>query len=909
MRIIKKLSVGVIASLALIAGSRACYAAQVVSGVSSKQKNTVRRPKTALLKTVVVTGAFVEGLEKSMDIKRYSPEVVDALSLSDLGQLPDLDVAEALASLPGIGIERDPTTGAASQISVRGMPEELTQGLLNGDALASATQTGNLRYDMFPPNLIGSVLVYKSPMASLNAGGIAATIDLQTLRPLSFKKSTIIASAEGEYSPLGAQLARAKSLGRKWDLTYIGEALHHTLGFAVGYSQRSLPVQYATAQFATYNPSDDYEPLNSQGVDDMANYGVEAVVSHGTDDRQGALAVLQWRPNNRIHLYLDGLYSRVTIFQNTNGLQTYTADGEFTNTYTNVVTQNQQIVSGTITENCAYGCTLGEEDGLTMQNISALTARNDKFYTLQGSLGWHPDRANTVRLNFGWSHVREISNYGAITTDYVNLGANGVPTNVANGQSLTEDGLDSPVIIGTNVDLANPLLNRVASLSVPYYHDGHETFYEAKLNFTHQFDTGFISALSAGVRAVDHKKSILQPNQSATIAIADQTVLPASAIESSALGSYSGPIKFPPFLTFNYAQALDEYFGGFHPSMDNVTAQTASWLVRQPTLAGFVQADYRGTLFGWPYGGNVGVRVTRTFETSSSMSESPITGNLVPFSVTNDYTNVLPSFNFAYRPGKWVLRAAVADAISRPEIDDLNAGFTTYCAGGPGVGCDYYGGNPHLRPFRDTQGQVNAAYYYGKNSYASAAVYYDELHTWIETSEQNVNVGGINYLAYLPVNGHGGYVRGVALSWQNQFSWLPSPFNGLGFWGTYTYNQSDIINKEDFSAETTPLLGLSKYVYDVMMYYSKGPITARVGYNYRSAFGENLAGGGFALSLGGGFLAAQVSYKLPMGLSLVISGDNLTNNPEKTQYTSGAYGNYQEFGREIFFGFRYRHSL
>jgi TonB-dependent receptor len=909
MRADSKLLVATIAILGSLVSFQAAAATPKQTSTLEMSTNSPAASKSNLLQPVVVSASYARSLESALNIKRYSPVIVDAISLANMGQLPNVNVASALARLPGIATERDPNTNSSSQIAIGGMPEELTLGEMNGDSLATSTSTGNIRYDMFPPSLIGTAVVYKTPMASLNSGGIAGTVELRTIRPLKFPRNTILASVEGDYSSLGGQLARASDMGWRADLAYVGKAFHDKLGFALGVALRSDPIGYVESEFDQYDPSANYEDLTGNGKPITANYGVFAGTAYGVDKRQGLMAALQWRPSRKLSVYLDGFYSHGLYTELQNGFLSSTANGEFTNSYTNVTAADQELTSATITEQCTYGCALGQQDGITLQNFAAASTRDDTFDNIGTQIAWHPTRQDTIKANLAWSHDDYLSYYPTIETDYVQL-VNGVPTNVANGQSLTEDALTSPPQIATNDNLSNPNLNRVASLQVPYAHDGHDTIYQEKLSFTHAFRHGLVNSLSVGVRAVEHRKSNIQLSETSTIAVPNQTVLPASELESPALGTYAFP-AIPSFMSFNFNSALVHYFGPLNLQNNTTSDATGSWTIENKTLAAFVQANYEGRLFGWPFEGNIGVRAVRTLSTSSSEQQDPITSLLVPYSVVNDYTNVLPSFNFNYRPwNKWVFRFSAAEAIARPQMDYLNAGFTTYCAGGPGVSCQAYGGNPNLKPFKDKQVALDAEYYYAKNSYTSLSLYYRDLSTWISTSQKSVAVGGVNYQFFQPVNQSGGYVASVDYTIQDQFNWLPSPLNGLGVYATVAYNDTNIKNSADYSTETSGLLGLSKYTYTTTMYYSKGPLDAHVSYEYRSAFPRTLPGEGlftgFATDDGAGYLDAQVSYQLGMGVSMVVSGENLTETPYRTSYSNGANGSYQQYGRMFYFGFTYR---
>ena len=74
------------------------------------------------LQEVVVVGMRAN-LEKSLDVKKLAPVVLDSINSTELGRFPDDDVADSLAHLPGITIERT-TGGEGQKISVRGLGPE-----------------------------------------------------------------------------------------------------------------------------------------------------------------------------------------------------------------------------------------------------------------------------------------------------------------------------------------------------------------------------------------------------------------------------------------------------------------------------------------------------------------------------------------------------------------------------------------------------------------------------------------------------------------------------------------------------------------------------------------------------------------------------------------------------------------
>ena len=131
---------------------------------------------------------------------------------SDIGKLPDKNVADALQRLPGLN-----TSSAASgeggfdendRVSIRGTSPSLTQVTIDGHAVATGDwfildqfQTGGPQhrsFDLLPSEMVQNVVVNKTQDASLLEGGVAGSIDIQTRSPLDLRQPiTFEGSAAG----------------------------------------------------------------------------------------------------------------------------------------------------------------------------------------------------------------------------------------------------------------------------------------------------------------------------------------------------------------------------------------------------------------------------------------------------------------------------------------------------------------------------------------------------------------------------------------------------------------------------------------------------------------------------------------------------------------------------------------
>jgi len=160
-------------TVALIAGSQTVYA----------QKDD------GAVEEIVVSG-FRQAVLNSVEAKRQADVVADVVDASAVGSLPAQSIADALGRIPGVTTVR--SSGHTSELNIRGMNGDFIETTLNGNEQASTSSyTASSRwmaFDQYPAELITQAAVYKSPKASLIEGGVAGTVEMKTVDPLTAKK-------------------------------------------------------------------------------------------------------------------------------------------------------------------------------------------------------------------------------------------------------------------------------------------------------------------------------------------------------------------------------------------------------------------------------------------------------------------------------------------------------------------------------------------------------------------------------------------------------------------------------------------------------------------------------------------------------------------------------------------------
>jgi len=147
-----------------------------------------------ILEEVVVTG-IRQSMRDNMNIKREAVGVVDAVTAEDIGKFPDTNLAESLQRIPGVSIDRQ--NGEGSKVTVRGFGPGFNLVTLNGRTLPTATigiigtrdnytgaQGRSFAFENIASEGVSGLEVYKTGQALLPSGGLGATINITTRRPL-----------------------------------------------------------------------------------------------------------------------------------------------------------------------------------------------------------------------------------------------------------------------------------------------------------------------------------------------------------------------------------------------------------------------------------------------------------------------------------------------------------------------------------------------------------------------------------------------------------------------------------------------------------------------------------------------------------------------------------------------------
>ena len=126
------------------------------------------------------------------------------MSAEDLGEFPNTNVAEAMAQVPGVAIDR--RFGQGERVSIDGTDPSLNLTFLDGHPVAQSIwlfgEQPNRGFDQtqIASEIIGRIEIYKSPEARLPEGSLGGTVLMHTRRPLELEANTFAATGGLNYN-------------------------------------------------------------------------------------------------------------------------------------------------------------------------------------------------------------------------------------------------------------------------------------------------------------------------------------------------------------------------------------------------------------------------------------------------------------------------------------------------------------------------------------------------------------------------------------------------------------------------------------------------------------------------------------------------------------------------------------
>ncbi|MBE8716539.1 TonB-dependent receptor [Cellvibrio polysaccharolyticus] len=802
---------------------------------------------------IVVTG-YKASLKSALDTKRDSSGVVDAISSEDIGKFPDTNLAESLQRITGVSIDR--SGGEGRQVTVRGLGPQFNTVLLNGRQMPSANASRGFNFDTVAAEMVSGVEVYKTSTATTQSGGIGATINVNTAKPLDLGHR-IAGSVKGLNETNVSSITPAVS-------GLFSTTFNDNFGVlaAISYQEReyqSDSVEQRRWDWRSRRPATlgTYLPLpDAQGNTINADfYPTQTAIKRQEFNRErlnGSL-VLQYKPADNLSITVDAQYSDLQQ----DGMEYESAAWYgYGNDEQYAIDDKGTIVHRTVTD-----------AGLDFFVNNPVTQETGLSTGIE--VDW--DITDRSKLVFAHSH----STAEAQPDRQANISRSDLQASPISFDFAIRDGIASHYYNNADVSLANARIWQYDGYSDPRKDEIQQT----RLDYTFNEDTW---SIKTGVMYTDQSKLIEQYQAKAGTVLqgaydlvgSDPTTSIFRSVEEAANAGYKvahmnhavlGNLAYFSFdpLAFNdwtrHAQT-DPTATAIQKDLTNST------LVRQPnwsditekTFGVYVEGSKSFDLNGRDLTVVLGARYEDTSidsisleQTLVSLTPPPVEGEEytrvfsgeTPFKDDGSYDVFLPNLSVKYDLlENVVLRFAASRTITRPELNDMKSARTLsgIRQGQAGIGS---AGNPNLKPFMSDNFDISAEWYINDFDYISIGAFSKSIDNFVVTEASPEAITGV----IDPATG-----RDVVFEMRRPRNLDTKDISGIEIGGQHIFGDSGfgvIANATFVFADPeydyfTPLgevpaadavVGVSDSA-NLVGFYENGPFQIRIAYNWRDSF-------------------------------------------------------------------------
>jgi TonB-dependent receptor len=753
----------------------------------------------AQVEEVIVTGLRAS-IEQSIAIKRDSDGVVDAIVAEDIGKFPATNLAESLQRIPGVAIDR--SNGEGSQVTVRGFGGGFNLVTLNGRTMPTADvqtvggdqsadfATGTSRsfdFSNVASEGVSALEVYKTGRAAVPSGGIGATINVRTRRPLEGQDAGFTGSigAKAVYDTgVDKSLDDAAKVTPEFSglVNWVDPSERFGVALFGSYQKRNFTSRSATSNdwnirtLADFlNPANGFVRNNNATKITNQPSSLSTLVaipndsryhfSEGQRERLNGMATVQFKPIDTLTITADAFYARNKEYEKRNDQTNW-----FNRPFDQVTFDgNPTVATAVFLQENESGT---KDEGFEQQYRA--NADSLQSYGLNGK--WELTDRLTVSLD---GHISKAES----------------KPDAPNGTSSTSVSIGAPIIASHSVDFRGkiPVQSVVINDALPRG-NGNGTLdvgdlgsqvartssqrqsqkvNEARFDVTYELDDGGSHVdFGADYRSSKMNQSNINTQQDlGSWGISNPRDV--NQLAPNLVSAYCLACKFDTFnpgqtgtgLVSFRANAIDLYnaLSPAYVARGNavgVTGQNNND-VDEKIAAVYGQLTWRSELAGHPASLVLGVRYEWTKVDSTSQIRTPraivwtadndftvaTSNDYQPVSGKGKYNNLLPAVDFQVELRKNVIgRASFSRTIARPDYGNLFASVTAQAPNRPTAnGAIPLGtsGNPDLDPLISDNFDLSFEWYYKPGSFISAGVFEKRVNNFVGTGTVTKNLFGL----------------------------------------------------------------------------------------------------------------------------------------------------------------------
>lgn len=710
--------------------------------------------------------------------------IVNVQSAEEILKFPDFNAAESIARMPGIYLMAD--TGEGRFVMIRGIDANLNGTTYGGVVMMNTNPGGTyqggggraVELDTVPGGAIDGIIVTKSLTPDHDAEGLGGTIELTPRTAANITKPFVDLSLGGGYEPIhghGGPYNGDIAIGARFgfdDSGLVIEQGQSSTKVNPGFVSNPTPFSFVVSaswredRRGFDDMEEDYmdqQPHNPVAASGKVYDDLQFRMYNAHRKRFGVGGEFDFKPNDE-HRY----YFRANMFGydeqiNKNHLVFNTLGGD-------IITSDPSYYPISVSGN-----KVSTQTDITISGTNSQEIARNNIYVLGGEDDFH-----VVKIDY---HVA----YSRATDAFHSFGPR---ANGPSGVYVTYDNIDNPnfpmmqVTDGTNLN--DPTLYTLTKISASKSWDADQEYsYAGNADVPVDFlssDDHIKFGFSVRLRT---KSGTPYNNQSLKVnkPLTDFSPLAADT------NYYHNRYTNGPHINENLIVA--DIQNGTLPALNPWTVDsTGAWSGDENVYAAY--GMYTGEYGNWSF--LAGLRVEDTvakyafYDDGSGGFNNGLGG---PVTLRKGYTNFFPSAQVRYEfSPELQARFAYSSGIARP-------GFTQVAGSSsedPILGT-ISGGNPHLKPITGNNFDLDLEYYLNDSGIAEIGVFDKEFEnyifervTMVASDPRLPNWAGPGPIH---ISGFGNipsaYARGLEVAYTQKFTFLPKPFDGLGFDGNFTY--------------------------------------------------------------------------------------------------------------------------
>ncbi len=770
----------------------ACSVAAVLASAISANSAFAQDAQPNKDVEVIEVSGIRSSVAKSMDVKRSSAGVVDAISAEDIGDFPDTNLAESLQRITGVSIDR--SGGEGQLITVRGFGPQFNTVLVNGRQMASENDSRAFSFDTIASELVSSLDVHKTSTATMQSGGVGSTININTARPFALNGFKMAGSVKGVYDENSEETTPQFSglISNTFNDDTFGVLL------AVSHQERETRLNQAQMDgwlenVGVPNPVTQSGDAWTGNVFSPRNYDHKVTFEERT--RTNANLVFQYAPNDKLVVTADALYSDFDVESEATSyghwftapnIQGVDDDGS-------LFDENGNRRSPTVDANGTI-VDLYQEVGLATDMHAKTFDRLTDTYAI--GLNFDYQYSDNLNLSFDLSHSeaeREANNGGGDQLSligYANRVRFQVDDNILPVASMFaspndniysgQQELDGAIVTGPDgFPIYNPALtpdgvsnhldeaNSRAHVMLRRGWAVEDEVSQLRFDGEYVTDGSGLTEIRFGAQYSTETKSLTRwDNEGVGIhctycGYPDLPEIPAGSqyvfdAGSDFLSDVSGSGRMPTSWLAHDGEANFAFLESYYQSVNgdsisfDAVRRNNSFEVEEDIISTYMEFDFEGEVADMFLSATAGVRYEMTDVTVNG-TQAPITGLTIldqtemlagfgdaqSIATESDYDVLLPNFSVRLEiTDDLIARFAASSTITRPTLNSMSpvTVITTTRQGGDLTSTS---GNPALEPFKSDNLDLSLEYYYDEASYASIGYFRKLVSNFIVNSQED----------------------------------------------------------------------------------------------------------------------------------------------------------------------------